>query len=521
MPAWPPIGPAGPSLLPPPPLLTVTGPMLEPASPRALPRLLWLFAAGLLALAAVGLSWAGFQQTDDLYYAEAAAGWAESGWFIADHHWGLRHMIVLPMALLFGLFGRSEFTLVAPMIGYVALLAVLVGMIAARVGGWLAALLAMLFTLALPVVATAASYVSTDVPEAVFVLASALLFHGALHRRHRGAALLAGICAGLAFITRETTLALVAFYGLLFLANYGRDRWAYVWLGAGFCLVAGIDTLFLWSGTGDPLYRIAVTRKGVDGDNPLTSTRVGDGFFNAFGVIEAPRWIQGPLMLFTSQAIGPLPWLAVPAAILVLRRSAATPEVGLLRYFGVLGLLWFVILNWLLVSLWVLPRYNIVPLAVLAICLGTALARLFAQRRIWLPAAGLGFVLLGDFALLASGGRDAIHGERSLARALRAYPAAMVRTDPSTRLAADWLLLLDGTARPASQGALHEALLRLHRVPILGLLQVGGDWDALGRRRDGLPWFPPLAEAAADPHELLSLLEVRRRRLHHAFMVSG
>ncbi len=83
------------------------------------------------------------------------------------------------------------------------------------------------------------------------------------------------------------------------------------------------------------------------------------------------------------------------------------------------------------------------------------------------------------------------------------------------------LLLLDGTARPASQGALHEALLRLHRVPILGLLQVGGDWDDLGRRRDGLPWFPPLAEAAADPHELLSLLEVRRRRLHHAFMVSG
>jgi hypothetical protein len=83
------------------------------------------------------------------------------------------------------------------------------------------------------------------------------------------------------------------------------------------------------------------------------------------------------------------------------------------------------------------------------------------------------------------------------------------------------LLLLDGRDRPASQGALHEALLRLHRVPILGLLQVGGAWDEVGRRRDGLPWFPPLAGVDADPHELLSLLEVRRRRLHHAFMVSG
>jgi len=83
------------------------------------------------------------------------------------------------------------------------------------------------------------------------------------------------------------------------------------------------------------------------------------------------------------------------------------------------------------------------------------------------------------------------------------------------------LLLLDGADRPASQGALHHALLRQHRVPILGLLQVGGAWDSVVRRRDGLPWFPPLAEAAADPHELLSLLEIRRRRLHHAFMVSG
>lgn len=83
------------------------------------------------------------------------------------------------------------------------------------------------------------------------------------------------------------------------------------------------------------------------------------------------------------------------------------------------------------------------------------------------------------------------------------------------------LLILDGADRPASQGALHHALLRQHRVPILGLLQVGGGWDPVARRRDGLPWFPPLADPADDPHAVLALLEVRRRGLHHAFMVSG
>lgn len=83
------------------------------------------------------------------------------------------------------------------------------------------------------------------------------------------------------------------------------------------------------------------------------------------------------------------------------------------------------------------------------------------------------------------------------------------------------LLILDGADRPASQGALHHALLRQHRVPILGLLQVGGGWDPVARRRDGLPWFPPLADPADDPHAVLALLEVRRRGLHHAFMASG
>ena len=83
------------------------------------------------------------------------------------------------------------------------------------------------------------------------------------------------------------------------------------------------------------------------------------------------------------------------------------------------------------------------------------------------------------------------------------------------------LVLLDGADRPASQGALHHALLRLHRVPILGLLQVGGAWDAALRRRDGLPWFPPLGDPGDDPHAFLALLQVRRRCLHHAFMASG
>jgi 4-amino-4-deoxy-L-arabinose transferase-like glycosyltransferase len=410
-----------------------------------------LLALGL-GLLAIALAWTGFQQTDDLSYADAAWSWAERGWFLGENHWALRHMIVLPLAALFRLFGRSEAMLVAPMLVYVGLLAALGGLIAARIAGGLAGALAAALIVTLPVVANAASYVTTDVPEAFFVLASAFVFHRALEGRRRVVALLAGALAGMAFITRETTLALIVFYGLLFLANYGRDRWAYVWLGAGFCLVFGMDALFLWAGSGDPLYRFAITRKGVEGDNALTSIRVGDGFFNAMGVIEAPRWAQGPLMLLTSQKIGLLPWLALPAAVLLLRRAGATAEGRLLRYFGLLGLVWFGLLNWVLISLWVLPRYNFVPLAVLAICLGVGLARLFAKGRRWLAVALFAVVIGCNFGLLALGGRDAIHGERSYVQAVREHPGAVLRTDPSTRYAADWLLAIEGLASRAEAG---------------------------------------------------------------------
>ena len=412
-----------------------------------------MLAVAGLALLAIGLAWTGFQQTDDLFYAGAAWGWAERGWYVGENHWGLRHLIVVPIALLFRLFGRSEATLVAPMMVYVVLLAGLGAAIAGRAAGALAAALTAALIVTIPLVATAASFVTTDVPEAVFVLASAFLFYRALDGRRRGIALLAGALAGMGFITRETTLALIVFYGLLFLTNYGRDRWAYVWLGAGFCLVVGLDAVFLWAGSGDPLYRLTVARKGLEADNALTTVRIGDGFFNSFGVIEAPRWLQGALMLFTNQTIGLLPWFGVPAAILVLRQPSATAQGHLLRYFGLLGLTWFVILNWVLISLWVLPRYNVVPLAVLAICLGVVLAGQFGQGRRWLPAACLALLICGNLGLIALGGRDTIHGERSYVQAVGDHPeASVILTDPNTRTAAEWLLTIAGTEQRAKAG---------------------------------------------------------------------
>lgn len=42
------------------------------------------------------------------------------------------------------------------------------------------------------------------------------------------------------------------------------------------------------------------------------------------------------------------------------------------------------------------------------------------------------------------------------------------------------------------------ALLQRWRVPLVGLLQWGGDWNEFDRRRDGLPWLGLLADQGED-----------------------
>ena len=59
-----------------------------------------------------------------------------------------------------------------------------------------------------------------------------------------------------------------------------------------------------------------------------------------------------------------------------------------------------------------------------------------------------------------------------------------------TLLTIRWQQLASGAA------ASTIALLRQWRVPVVGVLQWGGSWDAEGRRRDGLPWLGRLEDAS-------------------------
>jgi hypothetical protein len=83
------------------------------------------------------------------------------------------------------------------------------------------------------------------------------------------------------------------------------------------------------------------------------------------------------------------------------------------------------------------------------------------------------------------------------------------------------VLLLAGAQLDSGLPAAMVALLHQWQVPLAGLVQWGGAWDAEARRGDGLPWLGWLAPEGGKPHDaepgqLARALERRWRQIADA-----
>ena len=73
------------------------------------------------------------------------------------------------------------------------------------------------------------------------------------------------------------------------------------------------------------------------------------------------------------------------------------------------------------------------------------------------------------------------------------------------------LLVVRGDQLDTGLPAAGAALLERWRVPLAGLLQVGGDWDPAERRRDGLAWLGWLPEIGeAEIGEIAGIAAIER-----------
>ena len=412
----------------------------------------------------ISISFVGFIQSDDLEYALAAERWLQSFPHLGASHWALRHLIVLPTAASFAVFGRGEFGLLLPNVIYAYSVVLLTGFCVARVAGVVAGVLAGLLVASLPVVVTGSSMVYTDTAETLFVLSSLWTYWFATRSGRAGLFLASGVLAGCAFITRETTAGLIGFYLVLFLLAPRRIL-DFVRMGAGFFIVVGLDTAFLWIASGDPLWRFTVSGRGVAGDDPaLAQHQSIVGAFDRHGVLIAPRSLQALLAVFLNQQMGLLPWVAVPAAIAVLRRPAPpgsqqATERSVSAHFAGLALVWFLLLSYAFASLlWIVPRYQTVAMVALCVPLAIWLAGRIQSGAWRLPALLVAAIVGTGGALASIADRDLLFGERGLVAFAR-ITEGPIRTDPATLNGAEWLLDTQGLRARVSAGPCEAGLL--------------------------------------------------------------
>ena len=100
-----------------------------PAQPVVGPAIPYVAGFGVGAVL-LSLAAAGYSDSDDHFYIEAADGWLAHMPFVGTTHWHLRHPFVLAIAASFAAFGRTELALMLPtLLAYVSILLLTIWMV--------------------------------------------------------------------------------------------------------------------------------------------------------------------------------------------------------------------------------------------------------------------------------------------------------------------------------------------------------------------------------------------------------
>ena len=316
-----------------------------------------LTAFALLIFSLTGLWYFG---SDDSGYVGAARNWIQHFPFISHFFGDLRHPVVLPIAASIALFGDNELAVCLPTLLY-SLGAVLVtyGFLA-RLADRATALLAAVLVSCLPLLGELSTTPNVDVAELFFVACSLLVFFYATLRRDRAALFfLAGVSSGLALLCRETSAALVLFYGILFLAGFGRRSNFWI-MAAGFVAIYSSELILYWATVGDPLYRFKLVRYVIAfGGDRTAGTGALD--FGAQGIFNLSPFLD-PILYVIAHPKFALMFVAGLAAFIW---SAAEPgerkdQTRLIRHLFLFGVVSLLVVEIGTHNMAQVPRYRLV-----------------------------------------------------------------------------------------------------------------------------------------------------------------
>lgn len=420
----------------------------------------WLLLAFALAAVLMALDWVGYDGADDRSYALAAEAWLTHFPAIAANHWAARHTVVLPVAASLTLFGRHEFALALPSVVFFAGLLWVNFAFARRYLGSRTATFFVLLLAATPEFVVQGTYINNDIVEAFFASLSFWLFIAGSENGRAAPLLGAGAAAGLAFLTRETSLVLPVFYAVCVVFDERAPRWSYAYVLVGFAAVVAAEMTYFGAMTGDVLYRYRLDagHDTVRRAQEFAATAKSGNALDSQGNLSVSLWADPFLMLFGSQKYGLLFYLAIPAAIWAFRSKAiAIAQRLVLTRAARLMLLWIAFLSLAFPILYLVPRYYAVPAWASVLLIAGAFAH-FASKPVVIVAI---VALLAVNALsLYLENTDPRFAERAMVAWLAAHPGARVQLDPDMARRSDLLLQLAGLESridrgPPRKGALY------------------------------------------------------------------
>jgi 4-amino-4-deoxy-L-arabinose transferase-like glycosyltransferase len=377
------------------------------------------------------VGWVGYIGADDAVYILNARERVLAPFLIGASHWDVRITLTLPMALSFSIFGESELSAALPTLVYTAATGILVCLFLVPRGGKWAGLMAATMLLSSPLLVVNATSLRIDAVETFCVMASLTTFLVAVERRGSSSFLVfSGVLAGLAFITRPTTIALLAFFGLLFAIGYRIERRRYLLVAAGFLLVWLAESLYYFVGTGDFFYRLSVD---IHHDQV---TRAG-------GLLEAV--LIAPIkMLLGSHSLGFAFWcLPVAAWTLIRNRNVPVESRSIAAFFTLFSTIWVIVFAGFATKLVLDPRYLTPATAAALVVVALWIDSLMRMRKAsWAAAIVLMFLGSHVFAIYLEN-KDFMYAERWLVSIVK-RTREPVYTDPQTSERARFLLELAG-----------------------------------------------------------------------------
>lgn len=442
-----------------------------------------VIALSLLAfLALASYAWVGYLGSDDVTYADGAYGWIESFPYVGGHG-TVRYTITVPMALSFIAFGESEFSMSLPTILYGAGLIALLILMLYRTAGAVPSCIVAALLITSPLLVTWVTIASVDIIEAFFIFGSLFLFHAASQRDVRWTLLLAaGALAGLGFLTRETTVFFLVFYGFAFLLGYGIKRLEHFVMAAGFFAVWLAEVAYFFVMTGDPLYRINIS---LNHDSTI------DRSIDVAGNVIAHPIIDPLLVILANQEFVILFWVVVPAALWLLFSRRVTPAARqMAQLFCAVGVIWLLCVGAAQSLLPLNPRYFLISAICASVVTALAISEAFRLRHHWAAAFALLLVVSGNFAGIYVENRNHMFGERALLIVAERHNEPLF-TDPLTHRRAELLLKWSAVGARVQMEAPPAGSLYLYNEPrandlanwvpkdAIDLYQPKDDWELL------------------------------------------